>query len=289
MASKKNYLYILPALIIYFIFLIVPIFFAIFASFLNWSPLAPLKFEYIGLHNFNRMMGDWIFWHSLKNTVILSVLTVVFELLIGLLLAVGISKIKRGSYIYLALYAIPLVIPVSFVGILWAWMCNPHIGMLDWLFDRLGIFKQGLLGDPQLAFPTVVVSNIWRWIGFSLIIYFAALQQIPEELYEAARIDGAKSWDTFRHITLPLLKPTTIILIILVASGAAFMSFDLVFNMTDGGPGYSTYIAPLYIYKQCFYYGSAGYASALSAFMFIILLVFTVAYLKITKFSRILG
>ena len=275
-------------MVIYLIFLIAPILFGIFASFFNWSPYAPLEFEYVGLRNFAYMQGDWIFWHGLKNTIILTVSTVILQLLVGLLLAVGISSIKRGKTAYLALNSIPLIIPVAFVGILWLWMCNPDIGMLSWVFNKFGLFKRGLLGDPQLAFPTVVIANIWRWIGFSLIIYFAALQQIPEELYEAARIDGAKSWDTFRHITLPLLKPTTIILIILVASGAAFMSFDLVFNMTGGGPGYSTYIAPLYVYKQAFYYGSASYASAMSVFMFVMLLVFTAIYLKATKFTKLL-
>lgn len=286
---NKNHFYILPALVVYIIFLLMPIFFAVFTSFFDWSPYAPLKFEYVGLRNFARMRSDWIFWHSLKNTIILTVVTVVVELTIGLLFAVGISRIKRGKSAYLALNSIPLIIPVAFVGILWLWMCNPNIGMFDWVLDQFGIFKHGLLGDPQLAFPTVIISNIWRWIGFSLIIYYAALQQIPQELYEAARIDGAKSWNTFRHITLPLLKPTTIILIILVASGAAFMSFDLVFNMTGGGPGYCTYISPLYIYQQAFYYGSASYASTMSLFMFVLLLIFTVVFLKVTKFTRILG
>ena len=263
-------------------FYLVPVIVSFSISFTHWTPLNPTLVRFIGPSNYLRLADDPYFWSSLTISLILTGATLIIENAAGLLLAVLVSQVIRGSRLYNMLIFAPVVIPPVYVGILWSWFAHKDLGLVSPLFQFFHGEKVALLGEPLTALFMVIIANNWKWIGFAFAIYLASLQEISPVLYEAAQLDGASRLRIFLHIILPMLKKTIIMLSVLITAGA-FQTFDLVYSMTEGGPGRSTEVLPLYIYKVAFFYYDIGLASAMAVIMFLITLSVSFVYLRILR------
>ncbi|MEO0184520.1 MAG: sugar ABC transporter permease [candidate division WOR-3 bacterium] len=295
--DKVAYLFLAPAVIIILIFRFYPILQAIGMSLYNWSIAGPLKF--IWFKNYYRLLIDPKFYQSLLNTFwyVLGVvpLTIIFSIAIAYFLN---QKIRARS-VYRTVYYLPVVTSIVAISVVWRWIFNPDRGIfnaifgmlgiegLKWLNDSRGIFElifniqlSGFLAGPSIALCCLMIMAIWHNLGYSIIICLAGLQNIPVQYYEAAKIDGAKGWQLFWHITIPILSPTIFYLLI-TQSISAFNTFTPVYVMTQppGGPLGTTSLAVYYLYEQSFRLWNLGYANAIAFVIFII--VFT-----LTKFQQ---
>ncbi len=257
------YLWVLPALLLYIIFKLLPMIAGLYLALIQWDGIEPAKF--VGLQNFQRMLDDEIIPLALLNNVKYAIGTVIGKMILALLLALILNQALRGRGIYRTTLFMPVVMSFVVVGILWSWLYNGQFGLLNNLLHKLGLDFLILdwLGDTKVALWSLVVVDIWKWYGFHMVIFLAGLQTIPQELYEAARIDGAARWQQFRRITLPLLQPVMLVNITLSLMGA-FNVFDIPYVMTEGGPANSTMVMALHIYIRGFKFYKFGYSAALS-------------------------
>jgi multiple sugar transport system permease protein/alpha-1,4-digalacturonate transport system permease protein len=274
------YLFIAPNMILFLTFMIIPIFFTFCISFFDWEILGGSQFK--GFGNYAEMFADDVFWISLWNTVYYTIGTVPLSMVLGLAGAILLNRKIPLRAFFRGVFFAPVVVSLVATGLIWAWLYNPNFGLFNHLLAMAGIEPIGWLTSKTMAMPAVIITTLWVRIGYCLVIYLAGLQAIPESLYEAAVIDGANSWKKFWYVTLPMLKPTTVfVLVISVIYG--FMVFDLVYTMTNGGPGHATTVLVQYIYRKAFVEGDMGYASALGTFLFIIMMIFTLVQLKLGR------
>lgn len=271
------YLFILPNMLVFTVFLFVPILFTFAMSLFDWTVLG--GGEYIGLANFKAIWRDKNFWTSLWNTFYYTIGTVPFTLALGLAGAILLNrKIPLRGFFRTAIYS-PVVVSLVVAGLTWQWILNDNYGILNYALAQFGIKGYNWLNDPRTAMPAVIMTTYWFRLGYTATIYLAGLQGIPDVYYEAAGIDGATAWQKFWHVTLPLLRPTTVFLSVMsVIYG--FMSFDLVYTMTNGGPGYATTVMTQYIYQKAFTTNEMGYASAMGVILFLMILVPTIIQLR---------
>lgn len=261
-----------PSLAIFVGYRIVPLLWNIVLSFMFWAPGKEAK--YAGIYHYEEMLFyDKGFWVALNNTAVFMLATpIAIALAIGLALLVD-QKI-RGSHIYRTLIFLPYVIMVVAVGIVWRWLYNDNVGLINYVLRVTGIIDQPILflESSQTALASVMVAAIWQMTGFFVIILLTGLQNIPSPLYEAASIDGAKAHNRFWRITLPLLRPS-IFLCSILGVIASFGAFDLIFTMTGGGPGRATELLITYIYKKSFTLSQFDYAAAMTVVMFVLFVV----------------
>ena len=257
------YLWVLPAVLVYLVFKIAPMIAGLYLSLLQWDGIEPAKF--VGLQNYRRMFGDEIIGLAFLNNTKYAIGTVVGKIVVSLFLAVLLNGALRGRSFYRTTLFLPVVMSFVVVGILWTWLYNAQFGLVNSLFRGLGLdfLIADWLGDPKIALWSLMVVDVWKWYGFHMVIFLAGLQTIPNELYEAARIDGATRWQQFWRITLPLLQPVMVVNVTLAFMGA-FNVFDVPYVMTEGGPTNSTMVMALHIYVQGFKFYKFGYAAALS-------------------------
>jgi multiple sugar transport system permease protein len=265
--------FVSPALLIIGLFVVVPTIWGVALSFARYDGIAEAKF--VGLHNYQRMIEDPLVWTTLLNTA----LYVVLSLPVGLVLSLGIALALHqrwfvGSSVLRGIYFLPNVTSMAAVAFVWEWLLNPEFGLINSGLRSIGISGPGWLSDPNLAMPTVAGVGMWHGLGFSILIYMAGLKSIPEEVNEAALIDGADSWKSFRFVTWPLLAPTTMFLTVMGVIGA-FQVFQSVYIMTGGGPLDRTKVYLFYIWQTGFQNLEMGYASALAVLLFAILLAMT--------------
>jgi multiple sugar transport system permease protein len=274
------YIFIAPNVILFLVFMIIPILFTFYISFHKWTILGTPKFT--GLANYTKMLSDKVFWISIWNTVYYTVGTVPFSMALGLAGAILLNrKIPLRSF-FRGVFFAPVVVSLVATGLIWAWMFNPNYGLINHLLSYVGLQGINWLSSSTWAMPAVILTTLWVRIGYCLVIYLAGLQAIPESLYEAAEIDGANSWQKFWYITLPMLKHTTIfVLVISIIYG--FMVFDLIYTMTNGGPGQSTTVIVQYIYQKAFVEGDMGYGSALGTILFLVMMIFTAIQLRMGR------
>jgi raffinose/stachyose/melibiose transport system permease protein len=277
------YLWILPAVLVYFTFKLAPMIAGIYLALLRWDGIEPAQF--VGLQNFQRMLEDEIIAMALWNNVKYAFGTVLGKTILALFLALLLNQALRGRGFYRTALFTPVVMSFVVVGILWAWLYNSQIGLVNSLLRALKLDALILdwLGDTKVALWSLVVVDIWKWYGFHMVIFLAGLQTIPSELYEAARIDGASRLRQLTNITLPLLQPVTLVNVTLSLMGA-FNVFDIPYVMTEGGPANSTIVMALHIYLRGFKFYRFGYAAAMSYMM--LLLVTVIAALQIKLMSR---
>lgn len=283
---KKNsiaiapYIFIAPNIILFLVFMIIPIIFTFYISFHDWGILgAP---EFIGFQNFVTLFSDKVFWTSLGNTVYYTAATVPLSAAFGLLGAILLNRKIPLRPIFRTIFFAPVVVSMTAAGLIWTWMFNPHYGLFNEILSYFGIGTVDWLTSTTWAMPAIIITTLWLRIGYCLVIYLAGLQAVPDSLYEAADIDGANSWQKFWRITLPTIKPTTVFIIVMeVIHG--FMVFDLIYTMTNGGPGYSTTVIVQYIYQKAFVEGDMGYASAIGTIFFLIIMVLTAIQLRIGR------
>ena len=267
--AKWAYIFLLPNLLLVFIFAFLPILAALYISFHEWSVLQPPR--WVGFRNYLRIGGDETFLRSIWNTLyFLSVITPV-RLVIGLLIALLLYEPLKLRCFFRTVTFMPWITSGVVVASIWLWLYNPEFGVLNYILSRLGMTGLYWYTDPVQAMPSIIIAGLWRSVGWVVIIYLAGLQGLPEEYYEAAQIDGASTWAQFRYITLPLLRPTTLLILITTMIGS-FQMFDLVYVMTDGGPINSTTVMAHQIYHNAFTFLKMGYASAEAYVLFVIVL-----------------
>lgn len=252
------------------VFLIVPIGIAFAGSFHEWNPLSG-TYRFLGIDNYLNVFTSGLFGKSMLNTLIFSVVVIVFRVGLGLGIAYAIYSvlIKHKSF-YRAIYYMPVVTPMVAVAFVWKFMYNPQIGIINQVLGT----DINWLKNPQTALLAVMVMTIWKDFGYAVVMYMAGLYSLPGDVMEAAQVDGAKSWQKFLYITLPLLKPMSLFVII-TSIISYIQAYVQILIMTEGGPGTATYLASYIIYDEAFVKYNFGYASALSFVLFVITAVFT--------------
>ncbi|ASN07451.1 sugar ABC transporter permease [Virgibacillus necropolis] len=265
------------------ILVIFPIIASFFLSFTDWNFVTGINgFNFIGLANFKELFNDANFLKSLTNNIIL-LLAIPIGLFISLILAVVINKHVYFKDFFKVIYFMPFISSVVAIAIVFQVLFHPTLGPINQLLMSLGVENPpGWIADVDFALPSVMLILIWTNIGFQLIIYLAGLQNIPKELYEAAEMDGATAWYQFREITVPLVSPTTFLLLVtgLISS---FKVFDLIIVLTNGGPAYSTSIPVVYLYEQAFVELRTGYASTIALVVLAVVLLITWLQIVVQK------
>jgi len=259
-----GYLFVSPMMIGLIVLTIIPTLITLILSFTDWSFIAGVdKIRFIGFRNYTQLLDDQVFRTSFRNNLIL-LLVVPIQLILSLLLAVIIDKFVYLKSLLKVIFFMPYISSIVAVAIVFQLLFHPSFGPINQTLRALGMENPPKwLADMHYALPSVMLIMIWVGIGFSLIIYLAALQAIPRDLYEAADIDGAGSWTKFRKITFPLVSPTTFFLLV---SGliSTFKSFDIIKVLTDGGPAFSTSVVTHYLYNTAFEGLKTGYASSMA-------------------------
>lgn len=267
-----GYIFVLPNLIGFTIFGLFPIAFAMYISFTDWNlSSAP---HFIGLQNFQTMMTDRLFWLSLKNSFYYTFGAVPFGVFAAFWLALLMNRKIRGMVIFRTVAFLPQITLTVAVAVVWSWIYHPQFGLANFLLRFIGVEGPRWIYSTQWAMPAVIIMSNWQGIGFATLILLAGLQGIPEELQEAASIDGASGWQKLRFITVPLLSPTIFFVVVTSLIGA-FQSFDQFYILTKGGPANATTPLTLYIFQNGFQFFKMGYGAALSFVLFIIILVIT--------------
>ncbi|MEN8265256.1 MAG: sugar ABC transporter permease [Nitrospirota bacterium] len=243
--------------------------------------LPSLGQPFVWLENYRELLYDRIALHSLTNTLVFVLTSTFFEILLGLVIALVINRHFRGRGIVRAAILIPWAIPTVVSSQMWRFIYNDKYGLLNYLlYGSDTVSYTAWLADPSTAFAAIIIADVWKTSSFAGLLILAGLQVIPDELYEAAKIDGASSWQQFTRITLPLIKPA-ILIALLFRTMDAFRVFDLVFVMTQGGPADSTNVLQFYGYKKIFAEGMMGYGSTISVLVFLVTLVISLVYIKV--------
>lgn len=277
--SLTALLFILPSLIGFILFYAVPAVRGVWISFTNWDLLRDPKF--IGFDNYIKMAGDAEFWNALKVTVYYVLLNIPLQTVLAMIIAVMMSRLTK-SMVIRALIIIPWLMPPVVVGLLWLWLLDPNLGIVNAGLQALGFPKIAFLGLPQYAMPTIAMINIWEYVGYTALLIFAGLQSIPGSVYEAASIDGASENQMFWRVTVPLLRPVLVFVIVTSVIGS-FQIFDTIAITTKGGPVNATKVMNWYIYEQAFSRFNMGYATALSMVLFLILITVSIVQMRIMR------
>lgn len=272
--------FLLPNLIGFTVFIIVPILGSLYLSFTEWNLISSP--QWIGLDNYARLLKDKDFWRALGNTLTFIVGYVPAVMVTGLGFALVLNKKIRFRKFFRAAYFIPVITSWVAVSLIWKWLLNPNYGIVNYLLSLVGIQGPAWLQDPAWAMVGIIMTSVWKDTGFVMILFLAGLQGISETYYEAADIDGASAVQKFRHITLPLLTPTTFFVLVILLINS-FQVFDQVMIMTEGGPAGATTVVVQQIYNYAFSYSQMGYASAMSWILFLLIFVVTAIQLKSQK------
>jgi multiple sugar transport system permease protein len=276
-----GYLYVIPFLIFFITFTVYPIFRGLQVSFSDWDVVNPP--EFIGLQNYKRLLlEDKLFITCLKNTVSYVVMYVPLGILVPMFLAELLFKPIFGRAAFRSSFALPIMVTVSSTALIWGWFLNPQFGLVNLYFKKVGLPSQRWLSDAQTAMRAIVLTSVWWGAGWNMILFLAGRQEIPEHLYEAARIDGAGAWALYRHITIPGLMPTILYATVTTIIGS-FQVFGQVLVMTEGGPGDATRTVSMFIYSNAFLYFKMGYGSAAAWTLFIIVSIFTILQFRLLR------
>jgi multiple sugar transport system permease protein len=270
-----------PFVILFGIFLALPILAALAMSFTSFGLRDlenPIGTTVVGVRNYLDLFADPKFWKSLRNTVYFVVVGVPLTLALGLVIANALSRgITRFRTAFRVGYYLPVITSIVAIAVVWRFLLNPDVGLINMLFQNLGINGPNWLSDPTLAMPSIIAMAVWRNLGFAMVVFVAGMQAIPAVLYEAAAIDGAGRWQSFRYVTLPMLRPTILFMLVITTIGYLQL-FEEPFVMTDGGPLDATLSVTMYMYQQGFEFFHQGYASAIAYVLFVIVAI--VAFLQ---------
>jgi len=265
-------LFILPSLVGFVAFFAVPAVRSIFISFTEWNLLSEAK--YVGLDNYRELFDDARFWNALKVTVFYVLWNIPIQTVLAIAIAVLMEKVAHSALLR-GIMILPWLMPNVVVALLFVWLLDPTLGLINLFLQAIGVGKQGFFGDPNQAIASIAGVNIWRHMGYNAILIFAGLKTIPQSLYEAARVDGATAWRQFVSITLPLLRPILVFVLVTSVIGS-FQIFDTIAVATEGGPAGATRTVIYYIYEQVFERRiNMGMATAASTVLFIILVSVT--------------
>lgn len=270
---RAAYLFIAPAIVVLALMVAIPFLTTIGFSFTDVTFLQPTRF--VGLENYQSLIQDPIFRQAVLNTLIYTVGVTVPTVLVGLLAALLLNMRFRGRNLFRGVLYLPVLMSIAAAALVWVYLFNPDAGPLNGLLSSLGLPQPRWLQNPSTAMPSLIVMAIWRDFGTSMLLFLAGLQAVPEELKEAARIDGAGPFRTFRSVTWPLLRPITSYVVILTVVGS-FQVFGAIYIMTQGGPVGTTSTVVYEIYRSAFAYAQFGYSSAASVILFLVIVVFAI-------------
>ena len=282
--SKKRYKIglMLPTLIVYCVFIILPIIIAIYYSFTRYSGIGKARFT--GLSNYVRLFKDEVFWVSLKNTLIILILAFVLLLTLSFLIALLLNNKLKGTGLSKALIFSPAIIAPIIVGIIWVYILDPNVGIINNILDALNLdmLKQKWIGGETLSPYSIAVIYFWQQLGYLVTIFVAGLKMIPEEVLEAVKIDGANGWQRIRYVIIPMMKSTISNVAVLIITGV-FKIFEIVQQTTGGGPNHLSETLVTYSYSTTFTSGDYGYGMSLATVTFILSLVITGIYSFLTR------
>jgi multiple sugar transport system permease protein len=274
------YLLIAPTIAVLLALSIYPLFYSVRIS-LQTESAAGVRWS---LQNFARLAADTFFLSALAHTFVYAAVALTIEFLLGLGLAMLLNSRIRGRGLFRATLLVPMMLPAVVVGVVWRLMLNPNFGAINGTLQRIGLSTDALTwtASPKLAMVSVIMADVWQWTPFMFLILLAGFQAIPLDTYEAALIDGSTAWQTFRHITLPLLKPA-ILIALLLRTMDLLRVFDQIFILTEGGPGFATETVSLYIYRTAFRFSNFGYAAAMSFVLLLITNVISMGYIRLLQ------
>jgi len=283
--------FLLPAVAIMLAFMFIPMVSAILLSFQSWNGLT--SSTWVGLGNYRDLLQDPLFLNAFEHTALFVVVTVLFQTVIPLLVAVLLFKGVRGSVFFRTVYFMPTVISLAVSGLLWSIIYDPTNGVLNIVLGKLGLqsLEKPWLADTGTVLPSIMVVSIWQSLGFYLLIFYAGLQGIPRDIYEAASTDGANAWQRFRHVTIPLLAPVITVVVVLNTING-LKAFDQIWVMTAGGPTHASDTLGTYLYYTAFgAYGSAnpqlGYASAIGVLILVLSAVISIVQIRIGQSAAV--
>lgn len=277
--NTQNYaawIFILPAILGTLIFIIIPVICSFGLSFTKWDLLNPI--EFVGFKNYIEIFHSGLFYKILINTVVFALSTSILGVIIPLILASILNSKIRGSEFFKTAYFLPFITPMVVIGIVWTWIFDPNIGLLNQVLH----IHINWLYDSKFAMPALIIVSVWKLIGYNMIIFLSSLSAISQSMFEAAKIDGANSYQTFKNVTIPLMSPT-IFFVVIITAISSFQIFDLIYLMTQGGPFDSTNVLVYAIYKNAFEYFNVGKASAIAYVLFVIILVLTLIQWSLRK------
>ena len=277
---RTAYFLILPAVAVYAVFVLIPALQSVYISLFHWSGLSA-EMEWAGLDNYVTMFTqDAVFRRALANSIIATSVLAIVPTALGLGFAALFSTL-RGGGAYRSAVFFPYLISMVAVGLIWAWIYNPRVGVFDVILEAVGM--EGLvhnwLGERSTALAFSLIPVIWRFTGFSIVIFYAAIQSIPIDLYEAARVDGASAWQSFLHITLPLVRQAMIIVVVWMTMDALKL-FDLIWVLTKGGPNHATEVLATWMYTRTFRHFKMGYGAAMGVVLFLMIFGFSLIYIR---------
>ncbi|MBX5162551.1 MULTISPECIES: sugar ABC transporter permease [unclassified Rhizobium] len=275
---------LVPALAIYAVFALYPMLNVVILSFQKWNGLDANR-QFVGIANYSAIFTrDPVFWVAFRNTVIWTLMSLIFPPMVGLLLALSLNQKIFGRNGLRAIFYLPVIIAPIAVATMWKWMYDPFFGLFAQLLTSWGMqsWIKDWLGNRDIALYSVFVAYLWQTVGFSMVLFLAGLQNVSQTLVEAARIDGAGRWAVFKHVTLPALRPTiTIVLVLSIIS--SLKAFDIVYGLTGGGPAQSTQMLALWAFTQAMQIFDFGRGAAISVVLLLITMAVVIPYLRWTQ------
>lgn len=278
--ERAGYLFALPWFIGFSVFIAGPVIASLVLSFTRYEVVTSPRF--VGISNYKFLLQDTLSWKSLYNTIYMVIIGVPLQLIVPLSVALLLNKEVKGISLYRTCYYLASIMPMVASSILWLWILDANFGILNTILSTMGVQGPNWLGDPAWAKLGIILMLIWAATGSNMIIYLAGLKAVPEQLYEAARIDGANWWQLFWNITIPMLTPALFFTLIM-GLVSSFQIFTQAYIMTEGGPVNSTLFYVYYLYNNAFAYFKMGYASALAWILFLVIFVITITQLKLSK------
>ena len=272
---------VLPGLVVFAVFLLWPLVNALSNSLFRWDGLGPKTF--VGFENFAQVFGSTYTWEALQHTAVYAIGTSVAKIVLAFLVALLVAKATRGVSFFRAVLFVPALMSFVAVGVLWSFIFDPNQGLLNGALGAIGLPNQtGWLGTPGLSLYSVMAVDVWKWLGYHVILFVAGLQAVRPELYEAAKVDGAGKIASFFNVTVPAMR-TMIGLNFIIAIGGALNVFDLVYVMTGGGPSGSSDTVMTYMYRQAFDVQQYGFASALASILFVAVAILTLIQVRFLR------
>ncbi|HEX9755819.1 MAG TPA: sugar ABC transporter permease [Gemmatimonadales bacterium] len=276
--AVRAWAFLTPSLLHMLVFSIGPILFSLWLSFHEWN-LIEVERPFVGFGNYRELLADAAFWRAMRNTAVY-VLFVPAGMALALGLAMLVNRPGPGFRLARAAFFLPYITSFVAISLVWKWLFEPEAGLLNAALTHFGLAPQPWLTSPRTALPSLMLMSVWMYAGYMMLIFLAGLQSIPESLYESARLDGAGPWQRFRHITLPLLRPTTFFVLVTMVI-FMFQVFTAVYVMTEGGPLGATDVVVYHIYRNAWEYLRMGYASAMSWVLFAVIFVLTLAQFRL--------
>jgi multiple sugar transport system permease protein len=267
----KGLMFLSPWLFGFLVFTITPIALSAWFSLCDYSLLEPPR--YIGLTNYRDLLGDKWFWNALANTAKYALIALPCGMMVSIGLALLLNRRIRGQSVYRTIIFLPSLVPVTASAMIWWWLFNTKLGLLNYALSLIGIPPVPWLSNPTIALPSLVFMSLWG-VGHTVVIYLAGLQDVPAELYEAAELDGATGWRRMWHVTLPMISPIIFFNLIMAIIGV-FRVFEVPYIMTNGGPARATQFIAMYVYDHAFLYVNMGYASAMAWIQLVLILALT--------------